>query len=197
MYGAIGPMGPGGPSAHPNPGEYGLVWFAIPAAAAVGKAVAAGLLWGTAAALTVQVGGKVLSEREKARHRGGLITLSTGEVVSGDEAHARLCAAASADSDLKRRDPTTGQSFCDMNPSQTADYWADLPQGIAENVKEMWQGYESRKVGSGACEPTAAGYVDPRCAGMDTGKKPVSPWIIFGVVGVIAASIVLMPKKGA
>ena len=188
MYGAIGPMGPGGPSAYPNPGEYGFVFTG---------AIVAGLLWGTAAA-TLGLGvSKVLSEREKARHTGGLITLSTGEVVSGDEAHARLCAAAAPNSDLRRKDPTTGQSFCDMNPSETADYWADLPQGIAENVKEMWQGYEVRKVDSGACEPTAAGYVDPRCAGMDTGKKPVSPWIIFGVVGVIATSIALMPKKGS
>jgi hypothetical protein len=197
MYGAVGAMGPGGPSYHPNPGEYGLVWFAIPAAAAVGKAVAAGLLWGTAAALTVQVGGKVLSERERAKHTGGNITLSTGEVVSSDEAHARLCAAAAPNSDLHRRDPTTGQSFCDMNPSQTADYWADLPQGIAENVKEMWQGYEVHKVNSGDCEPTAEGYVDPRCAGMDMRKSPIPTWAVFALVGTIAATIVLLPKKGA
>ena len=197
MYGAVGAMGPDGPSYHPNPGEYGLVIFALPAAAAVGKAVAAGLIWGTAAALGVQATGLIKATIEKNKHTGGSITLSTGEVVSADEAHARLCAAAAADSHLRYVDPKTGQSFCDMNPSGTADYWADLPSGIVENLKDMWGGYEYRKVSSGECEPTAQGYVDPRCGGMDVGKKPVSPWIIFGVVGVIAASIVLMPKKGA
>ena len=197
MYGAVGAMGPEGPSYHVNPGEYGIVWFALPAGAAVVKAVGAGLIWGTAAALTVQTAGKIAAEIEKSKHTGGKITLPTGEVVSADEAHAMLCAAAAADSHLRYVDPKTGQSFCDMNPSATADYWADLPSGIAENVKDMWGGYEYRKVTSGECEPNAQGIVDPRCAGMDTGKQPVSPWVIFGVVGTIAAAIVLMPKKGA
>lgn len=197
MYGAVGAMGANAPSYHSNPGEYGLVWFALPAAGAVAKAVAAGLIWGGAAALGVQVAGKVASEIETAKHTGGTITLPTGEVVSADEAHARLCAAAAPDSHLRKVDPRTGQSFCDMNPSETADYWADLPEGIRENVGTMWRGYEDQKVASGECEPDASGFVDPRCKGMDTGKPPLPPWIVFAVVGVIATSIALMPKKEA
>ena len=198
MYGAVGPMGPSGPSYHPNPGEYGaFVIFALPTLAVAGKAALAGLVGGTAVALGIQATGLIKATIEKNKHTGGLLTLPTGEVVTGDEAHAMLCAAAAPDSHLRHVDPKTGQSFCDMNPSETADYWADLPSGIAENIKDMWGGYEYRKVTSGECEPDAQGVIDPRCKGMRGAGRKIPGWAIITGAVAISVAIAFFPKKEA
>ena len=81
-----------------------------------------------------------------AGHTGGTVTLPSGEVISSDEQHRRLCEAG----------VLTG-STCDLSPSEMAAFHADLPEGWWETVLEGTGGYEFRHDVQGTKPPTDPG----------------------------------------
>lgn len=194
MYGSLGPAGPEGPHASGSvSGEYGIPIF--------GVAVAWPLIYGTAAATTaaLAVGGAVASNmaaNEAARHTGGVITLPSGETVTADEAHTRLCASLPDDHYHKVPDKN-GVVFCDRTPSQEALYHADTPQGVIETLQETFAGYDYRKQASGDCDAVGSDGqpLDPRCN--RNPESPIKPWMVLSVVGLLAAAIIFSPAKKA
>ncbi len=134
----------------------------------------------------VAAGGYVSAEMAKAeaaKHTGGTVTLPSGEVVSADEAHARLCDSGV----LTPKD-------CLRSPSEEGAFWADVPQGFPEIFTESVVGYEGRKKLSGECEPDAAGNVDPRCNFPEPEPPKIAglpAWVVlFGGAAAVAALIV-------
>ena len=103
-------------------------------------------------------------------HTGGTVRLPSGETVSADEAHQRLCESGV----LTAED-------CLRSPSQEAEYWADLPEGWWETALESAGGYEFRHEVVGTRSPT-----DP---------KPEIDWKRLAFVGVSATVLLFILGK--
>jgi hypothetical protein len=157
-------------------GEYGMPLLAVVAWAAVA---------GTAAAGAGYVVSSQMAQAEVASHTGGSVTLSTGEVVSADELHERLCASG-----------VMTAEECLRSPSEEAEFWADLPDGFVEGALDTFTGYDTRKEVTGECFP---GSLDPRCVEEEpcSGAACIPKWVWFAGAAVIAGAIMLAPKKGA
>jgi hypothetical protein len=146
------------------------------------------VLWGLGIGLAAVGTGAYVSqemaETETARHTGGTYTMADGTSMSVDEVHSRLCAAQ-----------ILTPAECAMSPSETSEFWADPPEGLAEIVTETVSGYEERKRMSGECEAKNpdGSFVDPRCA-EPTG---VPTWVWFAGAAVMAAAILMSPATGA